>query len=84
MGERPEGTEKAADGSTVTNYMLRWLTKMLKRYSNKERRGRFIMNFLSCLGTGLLKERGIELIICLFLGLFFPLCKIHMQNAPVK
>lgn len=78
MGERPEGTEKAADGSTVTNDMLRWLTK------NEERRGRFIMNFLGCLGISLLKEQGIELIICLFLVLFFPLCKIHMQNAPVK
>lgn len=27
MGERPEGAEKASDGSTATNDKLRWLTK---------------------------------------------------------
>lgn len=84
MGERPEGTEKAADASTGTNDKLRWLTRKLKCYSNEDRRGRFIMNFLSYPGIGLLKEQGTELMTCLFLGLFFPLCKLHMQNAPVK
>lgn len=84
MGKRPEGTEKAADGSAGTNDKLRWLTKKLKCYSNEGRRGRFTMNFLSYLGIGLLKEQGMELITCLFLGLFFPLCKLHRQIAPVK
>lgn len=83
MGERPEGTEKVADGFTVTNSKLSWLTQKVKCYS-KDRRGRLIMNFLSYLGIGLLKEQGIELITCLFLGLSFPLCKLCMQNAPVK
>lgn len=54
MGERPEGTEKVADGFTVTNSKLSWLTQKVKCYS-KDRRGRLIMNFLSCLGIGLLK-----------------------------
>lgn len=70
MGERPEGTEEAADGSTATNEKLRWLTRKLKCYSNDGRRGRSIMNFLSYLGIGLLKEQGTELITCLFLDLF--------------